>query len=50
MWVLTGDKIETAINIATSCQLLKQNQTLAIVDGVSEREVNDALNKGLNLV
>ena len=25
LWVLTGDKIETAINIAYSCQLLDDN-------------------------
>ena len=25
VWVLTGDKIETAINIGYSCNLLKEN-------------------------
>lgn len=25
LWVLTGDKLETAVNIAYSCKLLDQN-------------------------
>lgn len=33
IWVLTGDKIETAINIGYSCKLLKQDLVNIIVDG-----------------
>lgn len=32
LWVLTGDKIETAINIGYSCQLLTQDMEMFIVD------------------
>lgn len=32
IWVLTGDKIETAMNIGYSCGLLKQGMTEIIID------------------
>ena len=32
VWVLTGDKVETAINIGYSCKLLKEGMTIHIVD------------------
>lgn len=32
VWVLTGDKIETAINIGISCELLNQDMEIFIVD------------------
>ncbi|KXS19904.1 phospholipid-translocating P-type ATPase [Gonapodya prolifera JEL478] len=35
VWVLTGDKIETAINIAFSCSLLSRDQQLLVVRGGS---------------
>ncbi|KAL7750854.1 phospholipid transporting ATPase [Sorochytrium milnesiophthora] len=35
VWVLTGDKVETAINIGFSCNLLKRDMTLLIVKGHS---------------
>ena len=28
LWVLTGDKVETAINIGTSCQLLHDSMNM----------------------
>ncbi|CAD8175781.1 unnamed protein product [Paramecium pentaurelia] len=31
IWVLTGDKIETAINIAISCKLLDQKMNISII-------------------
>ena len=34
VWVLTGDKIETAINIGFSCQLINSDMERLIVDGV----------------
>ena len=33
LWVLTGDKIETALNIAYSCNLLTNNLTQLKIDG-----------------
>ena len=32
IWVLTGDKIETAINIGISCKLLNDQMEIFIVD------------------
>jgi len=40
IWVLTGDKIETAINIGFSCSLLNQEMEIFIVD---ERRTKDIM-------
>jgi magnesium-transporting ATPase (P-type) len=50
VWVLTGDKIETAINIGFSCKLLNNEMERIVVDGISENEVSDALDRGLMTV
>ncbi|VDN51598.1 unnamed protein product [Dracunculus medinensis] len=40
IWVLTGDKQETAINIGYSCRLLTENmKEVFVIDGENEREV-----------
>jgi len=44
VWVLTGDKIETAINIGFSCNLLTKELERLIVDGKSYEEVQKSLN------
>jgi P-type E1-E2 ATPase len=33
VWVLTGDKTETAINIGFSCKLLNEKMEMYIIDG-----------------
>lgn len=38
VWVLTGDKIETAINIGFSCQLLNDKMELYVIDGHNKAE------------
>ena len=38
VWVLTGDKIETAINIGYSCSLLNNSMGRYIVE---EKNIND---------
>jgi len=38
VWVLTGDKTETAINIAFSCKLINDKTELYIIDGTSRAE------------
>ncbi|KJE89012.1 ATPase [Capsaspora owczarzaki ATCC 30864] len=38
IWVLTGDKQETAINIGFSCQLLRTDMELCIVNGKEEKD------------
>lgn len=46
IWVLTGDKQETAINIGYSCQLLTDDMAdVFIVDGTSKSEVEIQLRK-----
>lgn len=46
VWVLTGDKQETAINIGYSCQLLTDDMVdVFIVDGFSKSEVEQQLRK-----
>ncbi len=44
-WVLTGDKIETAINIAFSCKLLTNLSVKAVVDCKDSDVVFDKLTK-----
>ncbi|KAJ3266012.1 hypothetical protein HK104_006184, partial [Borealophlyctis nickersoniae] len=39
LWVLTGDKMETAINIGFSCNLLARDMSLILVRGGSAGEV-----------
>ena len=47
MWVLTGDKVETAINIGQSCQLLTKEQNWLALKGDKpvkiKREINDLI-------
>ncbi|CAK1581121.1 unnamed protein product [Parnassius mnemosyne] len=46
IWVLTGDKQETAINIGYSCQLLTDDMAeVFIIDGVSHDDVDRQLAK-----
>ena len=39
LWVLTGDKIETAINIGYACRLLDDKINQYIIDGVRSADV-----------
>ena len=39
VWVLTGDKIETAINIGFSCKLLNEKMELYLIDAITKLEV-----------
>ncbi|XP_073977771.1 ATPase phospholipid transporting 8B isoform X2 [Rhodnius prolixus] len=45
IWVLTGDKQETAINIGYSCHLLSDEMEVMIVDGHTIEEVTKQLAK-----
>jgi magnesium-transporting ATPase (P-type) len=49
VWVLTGDKVETAINIGQSCQLLSKEQNWLALKGSDarslKREVNELMGK-----
>ena len=39
LWVLTGDKVETAINIGFSCALLNKETEIFIVNEVKSRDI-----------
>lgn len=47
-WVLTGDKIETAINIGYSCGLLSDKLEKIIIDGKESAEVEYMIDTKLN--
>ncbi|ANB13088.1 aminophospholipid-translocating P4-type ATPase DNF1 [Sugiyamaella lignohabitans] len=49
LWVLTGDKVETAINIGYSCSLLENNMELLVLQAGSgtTQEVGDMISKHL---
>jgi len=48
LWVLTGDKQETAINIGFSCRLLNSEmEPLLIINGKTEDEVKEQLKHAL---
>ena len=46
IWVLTGDKIETAINIGYSCQLINEKLEKIIISGTTAEMVNQELDAG----
>lgn len=43
VWVLTGDKQETAIEIGKSCQLIQQDMKLHILTSPSMADLEDKL-------
>lgn len=47
LWVLTGDKIETAINIAFSCNLITHDMIRVVIESRTGSEVKAELDKGL---
>lgn len=43
MWVITGDKQETAINIAIACKLIRRPDSLLLCNASSKEEVHERL-------
>jgi len=43
MWVLTGDKVETAVNIGMSCNLLRPNMTIFEITETNRDEIETKL-------
>lgn len=39
VWVLTGDKVETAINIGYSCCLLNNGMNQFLINGIEPKEI-----------
>ena len=48
IWVLTGDKQETAINIGVSCHLLKNESKLIRINTSSMEDTRKTINKEIN--
>jgi P-type E1-E2 ATPase len=47
LWVLTGDKIETAINIGFSCELLDKNMSMFKIEGNTDDELKKELSDSI---
>jgi len=45
VWVLTGDKVETAINIGYSCGLLNNTMRQFIINTADENEIKSELER-----
>ncbi|KAL0486648.1 phospholipid-transporting ATPase IA, partial [Acrasis kona] len=50
LWVLTGDKQETAINIGFACNLLNQSTKLILLQKISQLELNQLLESNVNQI
>lgn len=50
IWVLTGDRQETAINIGMSCKLISEDMTLLIINEENAQATRDSLLKKLQAV
>lgn len=50
VWVLTGDRQETAINIGMSCKLISEDMTLLIVNEENAAATRENIQKKLNAV
>lgn len=50
VWVLTGDRQETAINIGMSCKLISEDMTLMIVNEEDAASTKDNLQKKLQAI
>jgi phospholipid-transporting ATPase len=50
VWVLTGDRQETAINIGMSCKLISEDMTLLIVNEEDAPSTRDNLSKKLHAI
>ena len=49
VWVLTGDKIETAVNIGYSCKLLGEKTNLVYLVDERQEELKDTVRRTLRL-
>jgi phospholipid-transporting ATPase len=50
IWVLTGDRQETAINIGMSCKLIKPDMTMIICNEPDKKSTFEFLNEHLNVL
>ncbi|OHT08713.1 phospholipid-translocating P-type ATPase, flippase family protein [Tritrichomonas foetus] len=47
VWIITGDKRETAINIGFACSLLASDMTLIVLDSSDPAEIQRTIHQGL---
>ena len=45
VWVLTGDKVETAINIGMACRLLDPEMNMFVLSSVETGEIREEIKK-----
>jgi len=45
VWVLTGDKVETAINIGMACRLLDTEMNMFVLSSVEIEEIGEEIKK-----
>jgi phospholipid-transporting ATPase len=50
IWVLTGDRQETAINIGMSCKLISEDMSLLIINEESKEATRDNIRKKFNAI
>ncbi|KAJ6564618.1 hypothetical protein B0H19DRAFT_1141557 [Mycena capillaripes] len=50
LWILTGDKLQTAIEIGYSCNLLKSDMDLMILSADSQQQARAQIEAGLNKI
>ncbi|KAL5521166.1 hypothetical protein ACEPAG_9088 [Sanghuangporus baumii] len=50
LWILTGDKVQTAIEIGYSCNLLKPDMDVMIISATSKDEARSKIEAGLNKI
>ncbi|KAJ7100830.1 hypothetical protein B0H15DRAFT_462680 [Mycena belliarum] len=50
LWILTGDKLQTAIEIGFSCNLLKADMDLMILSADSQQQARSQIEAGLNKI
>ncbi|KAH6879592.1 phospholipid-transporting ATPase 1 [Coprinopsis sp. MPI-PUGE-AT-0042] len=50
LWILTGDKLQTAIEIGYSCNLLKTDMDLMIISAESLEQTRSQIEAGLNKI
>ncbi|KAJ7176874.1 phospholipid-transporting ATPase 1 [Mycena filopes] len=50
LWILTGDKLQTAIEIGFSCNLLKADMDLMILSADSQQQARAQIEAGLNKI
>lgn len=50
IWVLTGDRQETAINIGMSCRLISESMNMVIVNEETGRDTAEFIEKRLSAI